>query len=461
MIIERQDINAEAQAEQPYDKFVVAMRNTLAKKNAMNIMGNGITFSSPDKKLVDKFRDIDRYTNFDELFYDLEKEISLVGRAILIINKDNEGEIRINKTDVRYLNGVAKVFYINNLAVVYQRVVLDNASYVVKSVVDNKEVNNTFYSGEYENGKLQDIIVLAETKELEKKLAIPKKWVHNLGFLPIIEMTNLPIRQNFWNPSQFITLADWYYAQQFEQTAWSILKNLEKELEYNHSRIIVENASQEIIQSLRYANQNSSIANVFGDYIIEGENGANIKVQAGVPDLNQYNNAFISIMNLYYKFSGSSAFAVSGGAQKTSAETSSMASETQEMNTFKIKNRIRVVSDLLAKCFHADGLMDYYGDWNFEVKIQGNLQKDETVYMDNLIKQIQIGVISIPEAISQLRGISSEAAKIIFEEISKFNEENDITTTGDADGEADGDGEKKPKDDKGGAPEKKKDTKDE
>lgn len=81
--------------------------------------------------------------------------------------------------------------------------------------------------------------------------------------------------------------------------------------------------------------------------------------------------------------------------------------------------------------------------------------------MDNLIKQIQIGVISIPEAISQLRGISSEAAKIIFEEISKFNEENDITTTGDADGEADGDGEKKPKDDKGGAPEKKKDTKDE
>ena len=44
MIIERQDINAEAQAEQPYDRFVVSMRNVLAKKNAMNIMGNGITF---------------------------------------------------------------------------------------------------------------------------------------------------------------------------------------------------------------------------------------------------------------------------------------------------------------------------------------------------------------------------------------------------------------------------------
>ena len=90
-------------------------------------------------------------------------------------------------------------------------------------------------------------------------------------------------------------------------------------LEYKHSRIIVENASQESIQSLRYANQKSSISNVFGHYIIEGENGANIKVQAGVPDLNQYNNAYISIMNLYYKFSGSSAFAVCGGAHKTSA----------------------------------------------------------------------------------------------------------------------------------------------
>ena len=48
----------------------------------------------------------------------------------------------------------------------------------------------------------------------------------------------------------------------------------------------------------------------------------------------------------------------------------------------KIIYRIWVVIDLLAKCFHAVCLMDYYGDWNFEVKIQGNLQKDETVYMD-------------------------------------------------------------------------------
>ena len=61
-------------------------------------------------------------------------------------------------------------------------------------------------------------------------------------------------------------------------------------------------------------------------------------------------------------FSVSSAFAVSGGAKKRSAETSSLASETQEMNTVKIKIRIRVVSDLLGKCFHADGVLDYYGD---------------------------------------------------------------------------------------------------
>ena len=86
MIIERQDINAEPQPEQPYDRYVVSKRNVIAKKNAMNIKGNGITYSRPDKALVDKFREIDRYTNFVELFYVLEKEISLVGRAFLIIN---------------------------------------------------------------------------------------------------------------------------------------------------------------------------------------------------------------------------------------------------------------------------------------------------------------------------------------------------------------------------------------
>ena len=80
----------------------------------------------------------------------------------------------------------------------------------MKSVVDNKEVNNTFYSGEYENGKLQDIIILAATKELQKKLGIPNRWVHNLGFLPIIEMTNTPIGYIFGKPSQFPNLGYWY-----------------------------------------------------------------------------------------------------------------------------------------------------------------------------------------------------------------------------------------------------------
>ena len=42
VVMAKEDINAEAQAEQPYDRFVVSMRNVLAKKNAMNIMGNGI-----------------------------------------------------------------------------------------------------------------------------------------------------------------------------------------------------------------------------------------------------------------------------------------------------------------------------------------------------------------------------------------------------------------------------------
>ena len=60
-------------------------------------------------------------------------------------------------------NSKVSNFYIYNLDVVYLRVVLDNSSYVVISVVYTKDVNNTFYSGDYENGKLQDIIVLDET----------------------------------------------------------------------------------------------------------------------------------------------------------------------------------------------------------------------------------------------------------------------------------------------------------
>ncbi|WP_438588017.1 hypothetical protein [Cetobacterium sp.] len=93
--------------------------------------------------------------------------------------------------------------------------------------------------------------------------------------------------------------------------------------------------------------------------MIETGVGAKMNVIPGVSDVNQYGTLLEHMNNFYFMYSGLGQLTMSGGAQKTSAETSMSTSQTTETIRLKISNRKRAIEELLAKIFHFYGLMDY------------------------------------------------------------------------------------------------------
>lgn len=411
-------------------KVSLSLRNSLAQRNSNNIWGNGFVFDSKNEKLIKAFKKLDKNNRLNQLFYYAQIQKSLYGRAIITINKNSGGDIMLNIVDPYYFSQVGRVFVTETLAVIWQRFVLDNYHFYLKSTYDTEKVVNEWYQ-ESEN-KMDEIQLIYDAeKVIPKQFQVPKVWHHNLGFVPILETFNYPYRSTLWQAAMFnfIELADWFNCYFLEDTFFDTLKNLEKEINFCHSRILIDGMNQKDIENILTANKiNPKIK--LGDYIIASDVGAKISPVAGIGDFTKYTNAMNEIMDFYFKFSNSSRFSDGGGAQKTSGEVAQSRNNTVETIHQKITNNEYDFTILIAKSLAAMGEMDYFADdYEFSFKINGNIQKDDTVYLDNIIKQVNLGTMSIQEAIAQLRNVDYNTADTIYQEIKKFNEKNDIMTS--------------------------------
>lgn len=406
-------------------KFIWGLREMLARKMSSNIWGNKYIFQSQDKNIEAKFKKFEKMNNLTNMFGYVERQLSLNGRSIITINKTKTGDVMLNVPNPFYFQGLGKVFVQPQLAIIYQRYQIDNRSYIVKTIYDCFKVVNEVYSLSGDDNKL--IRVFDKEAEILDSLQIERNWVHNLGFVPVVELTNLPFYQYEFNNYEFISCADWFPAQIWEPLIYDTFTNFRKELWYCHSRILLEEASQEVI------NQMKSISNgriKTDDLIIEtsAAGGANFKAVPGNGDFTKYTSAIDNLLDFYFKFAGASRFSEGGGAQKTVAETSSIRSSIIENITNKILLRELQIKDLLKKVLCALGAIDDYWDDRdyFDFSINGNINKDESTFIDNIIKQIDNGLISVEEAIQEIRNVSRQEAKEKFKEIKNFNEQNGI-----------------------------------
>lgn len=402
-------------------KTIISMRETLARRNANNIWGNGFTFDCPDKKINETFEKLSKRNRLNDLFHYAEFIKSLHGRVVITMNKNKAGQIMLNISDPYFYSQVGKVFITEVLAVIWQRIIVDNKHFYLRSEYTTKYVKNDWYSEPVENEKM---LIWDSEKVIPKQFQVEKVWNHNLGFLPLVESFNYPYRTIMWNSYTFYQLADWYNCEFLEQTFYDLLKNLKKEVNFCHSRIGIENATQELIDTL-----NNKMGEDIGDYIIKTDVGSKVTAIPGVGDFVKYTNAMNEIMDFYYKFSNSSKFSEGGGAQKTSLEAGQSRANTIETIKQKITHNQSDYTQLIAKCLIAENCeMEYEAEYPFEFKINGNIQKDDTVYLDNIIKQVNLGTMSLVEAISTLRGINLTKAEETFENIQDFNEKYDIIT---------------------------------
>ena len=401
------------------NQFRWGMREALARKNASNIWGNAFLFQSKENNVNKTFNRLSKLNNLQNLFTFIEKELSKYGRAIVTLNKSKTGDVLLNVVPPIMFSGVGKAFWTPQLAEIYQKFNIDNKNVIVKSIYDTKKVVNQFYY----YGDKNELLVMDATNEIEEYLQIPKTWEHNLGFVPVCEITNISFFNFNFNQYQYLMCSDWYPAAQYEELAYRAFVDLEKELFLNHSRIVGTEATQQLIH--KWNSQLSGRVDI-GDFLLETDNGTEIKIMNGNGKFTEYTSVINSIFDIYFKMSGNSRFSEGGGAQKTVAETASIRSQMIETTNQKIKLRETQIKDLIFKALAIYGVVDYFSSDQrvFEFKINGNILKDDTQYIDNQIKKIEIGVITPIDMIMEQYNVNEEEAKEIYEKNKKFNEEN-------------------------------------
>lgn len=406
------------------DNIAYSMRQNMSIRNANNIWGKGFKFNSENEQLNKAFLKLDRLNRLNQLFFSAERFKSLYGRAIITINKTKTGEIQLNLANPWFYTQVGKVFVSEVLAVIWQKVITDSKEFFLKSIYTTEKVTNEWYSQEQGSDKM--LLLEAET-EIPEQYRVEKVWYHNLGFVPVLETFNRPYRSTYFNLYDYSELSDWYYSAFIEPVFVDTLLNFQKEINFTHSRVVIESPNQNVVKVLNQLAVNDRFD--FGDYIFETELGAKTSFVAGVTDFTKYTQALNELMDLYYKFSCMSKFSEGGGAQKTSAETQQARSATIESIQQKITTNEFDYRMLIAKALSAMGELDYFADdWEFQFEIYGNIDRQDTVYLDNIIKQVNLGLMSAEEAIQSLRYVDKNSAKKIFEKIKDFNEENDIVT---------------------------------
>lgn len=223
----------------------------------------------------------------------------------------------------------------------------------------------------------------------------------------------------------------------FENLFYQSFVDFKKELILCHSRIGVEGATQQLIQQLEDAIIDFDNLNerdrILKDYVITTQTGGKITVINGVNDFFSYSRAMDSIMDFYCKFANSSRFSEGGSAQKTSQEAkTNRAAQVEAINT-KIMLREEKYSEFVAKLLAAYGKLNYEDTTlPFTFKVNGNILREETTFLDNILKQVNLGTMSLVEAISQLRKIPYSQAETIFNKIKEFNSENEFSISMDS-----------------------------
>lgn len=393
------------------DTFVWNLRRKLAREMSYVIWGNNLKFLSLEKELEEKF---DEFKDMNELLSVLswsEFNLSLYGRSIVCLNKTKTGKYMMSVPHIWFLQGISKTFVTPQAAVIYQRINLDEKLIIIKSTYTTTYCRNELW-GMNEN----EVVTFGETSKVWKDLQIEPYWEHNLGFVPVVEFTNISAPYAYWMNTNWNHLTDWSFGVSYEDAIWDALKNLRKELVMCHSRILVEDANQQMIDTIKSQLDCSEdeFEDFLGDYVMNTGIGNKAVPVAGVGDFNKYSNVIFDLLDMYFKFAGSARFSEGGGAQKTVAESGSQFKTRNEFIEYKINLRVQKLTELFYKYFRCCGIEDTKAK-KFVIRLTPNVNKDDISYIETQVSLVTNNVISPIDWIKDYYQCDTEQAQAIFD----------------------------------------------
>lgn len=324
---------------------------------------------------------------------------------------------------------MAKVFEEEQLVVTWERIVFDDANFVMRTVFDTQKTVTTFHYGDGIDKALGEIVNLGESRRIAKSQNIPLTEYHNLGVVPALFLPNLP-RKNFvgnvigeWYPDDTPTMDK----LRKEQEHLDLIFNcIEWELTYNRTSIYTGMSPQDQEEIRRNPSKlkekmgkvnvyNLGLGNNFLPYNLDGSFKIPMEIIQGKPQLD--------ILADYLNYSVDRSYNMCGynspwgnrehGTNKTASEVSINMQNDYLTTSLKKNLREHSLNRLISKIGKYLGIEEI----DCKIEIHGMSTMEYSTLNEVIAKRFELGLISRKEAIMKLDTISEEEAEKMIQDI--------------------------------------------
>lgn len=406
----------------------------IAQKSTRLVLGKGLLLQSEDEKLLN---DWNNFYYKDKWFEKLAKFLiqnSLLGRCVLFWMLNKDGSISLTVPSPSFMNRVAKINEQEQSAeLFFTNVQADNQTLTwitITPQIVNVKIFNAI-DKEIILGTTHAKVMPENAPDLEYNLKNP------FGFLPIVEITNLPNPLLFGQSTTFNGYPDCMPVADLINDVNHIIKQKRKERVLNQTRIYGKVSNEKLLDLLMGKSDISEfIADAFievssMDYDTVGKGG--VQVVQGAPKFSEYfidyNGTMKSIYNGagydYEEFSG-----VNYENKTKSLMNNKLDMETTEFKIAHYKPYIQRLIDIwMIHNKYWDGKKERPYSFDFlPIAMTDQLQQKELLQF-----QLDYGLIARHEAIGQIRHVNNLQAKSIVKEIDK-EQEKDMKRLGDNNG---------------------------
>lgn len=405
----------------------------IAQKSTRLVLGKGLLLQSEDEKLLN---DWNNFYYKDKWFEKLAKFLiqnSLLGRCVLFWMLNKDGSLSLTLPSPSFMNRVAKINEQEQSAeLFFTNIQADNQSLtwitITPEIVNVKVFNSI--DKEIILGTTKSKVMPENAPDLEYNLKNP------FGFLPIVEITNLPNPLLFGQSTTLNGYPDCMPVADLINDANHIIKQKRKERVLNQTRIYGKVSNEKLLDLLM---GKSDISEFIEDAFIEvasmdydtvGKGG--VQVVQGAPKFSEYfidyNGTMKSIYNGagydYEEFNG-----VNYENKTKSLMNNKLDMETTEFKIAHYKPYIQRLIDIwMIINKHWDGKVERPYSFDFlPIAMTDQLKEIEFWKF-----QLDYKLASRFEAIGAIRGINNLQAKVIAEKAMK-EWEQELSMLGDDD----------------------------
>lgn len=390
-----------------------------AEYGANLLFGKGIKFDSEDKRKKDLFKRLSRINKFDDLMQQTAQAANYYGRAIWTIDKTKSGDFMISLIGDDLFQNVMKVEITPFSAVLMRRKVIGINVFYITEFWTDKYVERAFQWWDDQNKTTfnlnANILQKLGFNGIPKELQIPSREIHNLGFIPIVEVPNKPNRNVL--SSDTSQLADDANAVNMPLHINNGLREWYKSEILDKTRVHAYLTDDEL---KKLETRASTLGLALEDIIVRSarmgaDNNKAVEVSPSSHDGMKYGEPLKVKIDLFMIACGYSPIFGSEN-EKTEAET--LFSKDLDQRTTKTKRRryLELLNELFRKIFVYKGLMNSVDDEeDFSIEINENMVYNRMQQIEFLNNAIATGLLSRKEAIAQMRDLDDleQAQKIM------------------------------------------------